>query len=228
MAAIFAFLMLGGGAALLTSLYPESLPALRAGNRRRFGMDAAMAVLAAIGFAILAIQLRALLMDRFHAQALFSIGAPALIASAAPSAAAIAEGVRSLLMNAIVLAIVAAAARRLSSRWTIVPLVLLAAFAFLPLEIRTAGEFALQYGAALAAAGAAALFSLVFARDNYLAYAMVLWIAALWPALAQLFGNRNPALDTQGWIVIAVLAATMAWALLPAVAKRADTKDAAA
>jgi hypothetical protein len=66
------------------------------------------------------------------------------------------------------------------------------------------------------------LFCLCFARKNYLAYALVLWAMALRPALAELFGNGNPALERQGWMVAGALAVSVIWALAPALRGRAD------
>jgi hypothetical protein len=67
------------------------------------------------------------------------------------------------------------------------------------------------------------LFCLCFARKNYLAYALVLWAMALRPALAELFGNANPALERQGWMVAGVLAVTVVWAVAPALRRRTNT-----
>jgi 4-amino-4-deoxy-L-arabinose transferase-like glycosyltransferase len=72
-------------------------------------------------------------------------------------------------------------------------------------------------------AGCAVLFCLLFARRNYLAYALVLWAMALHPAMMELFGNANPALDRQGWMVAAVLAVSVVWAVAPALRRRANT-----
>jgi hypothetical protein len=66
------------------------------------------------------------------------------------------------------------------------------------------------------------LFCLVFARKNYLAYALVFWAMALRPAMMELFGNGNPALDRQGWIVAGVFAVSVVWAVAPALRRRAS------
>ena len=57
-------------------------------------------------------------------------------------------------------------------------------------------------------------------RAITLAYALILWVAALRAPLGQLFGAANPALETQGWIVAAAMALTIVWAAYPG-AKRA-------
>jgi len=85
-------------------------------------------------------------------------------------------------------------------------------------DTHTPAEFALQYGLAFVGAGAYALFCMWFARDNYLAYALALWMMALRTPLAQLFATTNPALQIQGWIIAAAVALTVVWAAYPAFA----------
>jgi membrane protease YdiL (CAAX protease family) len=223
MSVIFVFLILGAAAALIALFYPESMGALRAANRGLLGLDAAMALLAAAGFAILLNQHDAMLMDHHHAQALFAIGSPDLIVSHAPALAAVAEAARSLLMNAAALALIAIIIKKLPQRWMLAPLALAALTVNLAGGIRTPGEFALQYAMAAIWAGCAVLFCLCFARRNYLAYALVLWAMALRPAMMELFGNGNPALERQAWIVAAVLAVSVVWAVAPALRRRANT-----
>jgi hypothetical protein len=219
---IFVFLMLGAAAALLILFYPESVGALRAANRRLLGLDAAVALLAAAGFAILLNRHDAMLMDHHHAQALFSIGRPDLIVSRAPALAAVAQAVQPWLMNAATLALIAIVIKKLPKRWMLVPLALAALSVNLSGDIRTFGEFALQYAMAAVWAGCAVLFCLSFARKNYLAYALVLWAMALRPAIAELFGNGNPALERQGWMVAGVLAVSVVWAVAPALRRKAS------
>ena len=55
-----------------------------------------------------------------------------------------------------------------------------------------------------------------FARHNWLAYGVVLWVAALRSPLSQLFGNGNASLEAQGWIVAVVLGVSFLWAIAPA------------
>jgi len=216
MSVIFLFLILGGAAALVVLFYPESMGAFRAANRGLLGLDAAVALLAAAGLWVLLNQHDAMLMDHHHAQALFNIGSPDLIVSRAPALAAVAGAMRSLLMNAAALALIAIVIKKLPKRWMVALLALAALTVYLSGEIRTPGEFALQYAMAAIWAGGAVLFCLCFARKNYLAYALVLWAMALRPAIAELFGHGNPALDRQAWIVAAVLAVSVVWAVSPA------------
>jgi hypothetical protein len=223
MSLILMFLMLGAAAALIALFYPESLGAFRAANRGLLGLDAAAALLAAIGLAVLLNHYDAMLMDHHHASALFAIGSPDLIVSRAPALAAVAEAARSVLMNAATLALIAIIIKKLPKRWMLVPLALAVLTVNLAGDIRTPGEFALQYAMAAIWAGCAVLFCLLFARKNYLAYALVLWAMALRPAMTELFGNANPALERQGWMVASVLAVSVVWAVAPALRRRANT-----
>jgi hypothetical protein len=223
MSVIFVFLVLGAAAALLALFYPESGGALRAANRRLLGLDAGAALLAAAGLGILLNQHDAMLQSHHHAQALFAIVSPDLIVSRAPALAAVAGAARSVLLNAAILAFIAIVIKKLPKWWMLALLVLAALSANLSGDIRTPGEFALQYAITAIWAGCAVLFCLWFARKNYLAYALVLWAMALRPAMMELFGNANPALDRQGWIVAGVLAVSVVWALAPALRRRANT-----
>jgi hypothetical protein len=164
-----------------------------------------------------------MLMDHHHASALFDIGIPDLIVSRAPALAAVAGAARSVLMNAATLAFIAIVIKKLPKRWMLVPLALAALTVNLAGDIRTPGEFTLEYAMAAIWAGCAVLFCLLFARKNYLAYALVLWTMALRPAITELFGNANPALERQGWMVAAVLAVSVVWAVAPALRRRANT-----
>lgn len=224
MSVIFAFLMFGGAAALLTSFFPDCAAAFRRANRRVLGADAAFALAAAIGLGLGLGHLMALLNARFPALALFSISAPELLASAAPAVSAVADAVRSVLMGAAVLGVFVLIAQRLPHRWMSAGLGLLAAFALLPMDVHTPAEFAFHYGFACLALGCAALFCLRIARGNYLAYALVLWAMALRGPLAELFGNGNVALDVQGWIVAAVLVVGVVWTVWPAAGRKADER----
>jgi membrane protease YdiL (CAAX protease family) len=217
---IFMFLILGAAAALIALFYPESVGAFRAANRRLLGLDAGAALLAAAGLWVFLNKLDAVLMDHFHAQALFAIGSPDLIVSRAPALAAVAGAARLLLMNAATLAFIAILIKKLP-QWRMLALLALAALTVnLSGDIRAPGEFALHYAMAVIWAGCAVLFCRLFARRNYLAYALVLWIMALRPAMMQLFGNANPALERQGWMVAGVMAVSVVWALAPALRRR--------
>jgi hypothetical protein len=123
-------------------------------------------------------------------------------------------------MNAAVLALAAALALR--ARTLRLPLVcaLLAAVAMLPRDVRTPGEFVAHYILSLAMVAAVVAFCVWFGRRNWLSYGLVLWVAALRGPLAQLFGNGNPSLEAQGWIVAALLGATLIWALAGAVSRK--------
>ncbi len=219
---IFGFVVYAGCAAIVTSFFPESLAVFRRDRRRILRADAVFAVLAALGLGLLLHQADTLLPARFHAQALYQIAPPDLIVSAVPALAALAD-LRSIPTYAAILALAALLVARVRSRSLLIPLFLLAAFLYLPLDVRTPGEFALQYGIGLLAVAAAAVFCWVFARGNYLAYALVFAIMAARGPLGALFGNPAPGLSVQGWVVCAVLAALVLWAVLPAAASRAQS-----
>jgi len=217
---LFAAAFYGGATGLLLAAYPESVAALRAERRRVLAGDAAAALLAAIGLSVFCRQAGALLTDRFHAQAILGIGDPSLIDNPAPALAAVAGAVGSLFGSAALLAGVGLLARVLRKAWMIVPLLLLLACVGLSGEIRTPGELALNYGVTLLSAVCAWIFCRWFARDNYLAYAVVLWVMGLRGALLELFGNPNAGLHLQGWIVAGVLAASVVWVAWPALVRR--------
>jgi hypothetical protein len=219
MTAVFGFVVMTAAAAIITTFYPEAPGALRAGNRRLMGIDAAAALLAAIGLGIALQQFQALLTDRFHTQALLSAGSPDIIASAAPAIAVLASAVRSLLTNAALVGLIVLIFHELSKPWMRIAAVLAALCALLPGDIRTPGEFALQYVIALATAAAAYAFCRFFARRNYLAYALVFWLMALRGPMMKLLGNGNSALEMQGWIVAAVMAVSVLWAVAPALGR---------
>jgi len=205
---IFAFVMMAAAAAMLTSTFPDVLAALRL---RILARDAAVALAAGIGLALLAHTLQGLLIARFPRYALLSIGAPSLIASAAPSVAAAANAIRSLIFFGGILATVA-----LIVRWHVAT-ALAIPFALMAADIRTPGEFGFQYITALAAVAAAVAFCRWFARDNYLAHAVALWILALRGPLAELYGSpRQP----HFWTLAAIAVAGLVWALLPLRARR--------
>ena len=82
MGAIFGFLLMGAAAALIVTYFPDALPALRRTNRAAMAFDALAALLAAVGIALLLRQFQGILVDRFHAQALFP--SPARTSSPAP------------------------------------------------------------------------------------------------------------------------------------------------
>jgi hypothetical protein len=221
MSVVFGFLLLGGAAALLTSFYPDSTAALRAPNRRLLGLDAALALLAAIGIGIFLHQVDGWLTDRFHALAILSIGSPDLIVSTAPALASITNAVRSTIFSAAMVGTVALIARRLPKGWMKLLAGLVAVFILMPTDIRTPGELGFEYAFALLTGVGALLFCYRFARDNYLAYAIVLWVLSLRGPIGELFGTSLPAMQMQGWVIVAVLAASVLWAIFPALMGKA-------
>jgi hypothetical protein len=203
-------------AAIIVTFYPDALPALRRANRAALALDAFVALLAAIGIALALHQFQGILFDRFHAQAVFSISSPDIIASAAPALAALSAAVRGLLTDAALLGLIALLAWQLNRNWMRYAAALLALCATIPGEVRTPGEFLLHYTISLAMAAAGVAFCWFFARRNYLAYALVLWLVALRTPMMQLLGSGNSGLQMQGYLVAAIMAATLIWALAPA------------
>src|ERR1019366_787154 len=227
MGALFGFLLMAGAAALVATFYPDAVPALRQRNRAAMAFDAVAALLAAGGLALAVHQFQGILLDRFHAQAVLSIASPDIIASAAPALAAVANAVRGLLTDGALLGLAALLAWQLpgpAKQWRAMRYgaALLALCATLPSEVRTPGEFLLHYGISLAMAGAGIAFCWFFARRNYLAYALVIWLMALRTPMMQLFGSGNRALEMQAWTIGAIMAATLVWVVAPAVLRRAN------
>ncbi|HEY6347139.1 MAG TPA: type II CAAX endopeptidase family protein [Bryobacteraceae bacterium] len=218
---LFLFLAFAAALAFLTSSYPDSAAALRTANRRSFGLDAGILALMAVGLAVFFDRLTALLTATFHAQALFSIGDTSILASIAPALTALAGGLPSVLTLASLLALVWLIARKLKKPLRLGLLALFAVALYGSGDIHTSGELALQWGLAMITGACTVSFCLWFVRNNYLAYALILWIMALREPLAQLFGNHTPGLQTQGIIVSAALAASAAWAILPALRRTA-------
>ncbi|HUP03438.1 MAG TPA: hypothetical protein VMU19_05585, partial [Bryobacteraceae bacterium] len=226
MSVIFAFIVMVAAAALLLSLFPESVASLRAAHRGPLAWDAALTLLAAGGVFAAVGALRGALYDAFPAQALLSMDSPNLIASASPALAALADATRSVLTSAAALAAIVTAVREVPKRWMLVPLALAALFVLLPPETHTAAEFALQYGLAATRAGAAVLLCGWIARGNYLAYALALWAAALRGPMGQLFATGNPVLRMQAWMVAAAVALAVLWGCYPALRSRGSASEA--
>jgi len=218
-----ALVVLAAALAFVLSFYPQSLAAFQIKNRRRLGSDALFAVLAAVGLSLALGRAGAWMMSRFHAQALFSFAASNLVASAAPALGAVAGAVRTLLLSAATFVLLVVVVTRLKPRWLLVPLFALAVTVNLSSSIRTGGEFALEFGISLLGAAAALVFCFVFARANYLTYALVFWIAALRPAAGQLLVSGNPNLMAHGIAVIAVMIAPLLWIVGSIVLNRTAT-----
>ena len=214
-AALFMFCMLSGASAFLTSFFPDSLAALRAVNRRRMGPDALAALAVAAGLFAALGHFHAFLARLFPAQSLLSVSVSDLVVSPAPALSALARAPATVLTGAAGLALVAVLIRRIPKPWMLAPLALVAVFAALSSDVHTPGEFALEYGSACVTLAGMILLCRWFARDNYLAYALILFAAALRSPLAELLAAANPALQVQGWLVAAALALAVAWAVYP-------------
>jgi membrane protease YdiL (CAAX protease family) len=208
----FSFMMMTAAVAFIQIAVPESFEALRARVRAALGMDAVLAVLLAIGLAGLSSTLREWLLNRFHAYAIFGGGTPDQIATAAPALSALASAASAALLLCAGFALAALVFARIRRPVLGVLAVVAIAWAMVPGGARTVPELALGFVAALLPLSAAFLFVYVFARRNLLAYGLAAWAFALRGPAADLFAQPNPALQFQGWIVAAVLVATLAWA----------------
>jgi len=134
----------------------------------------------------------------------------------------VANAVRGLLTDAALLGLLALLAWQLTRPWMRYGAALLALCATLPSEIRTPGEFLLHYAISFAMAGAGIALCRFFARRNYLAYALAIWLMALRTPMMQLLGSGNRALEMQAWLIGAIMAATLVWVVAPAVLRRAN------
>ena len=220
MQAAFVYVLYGSAAALLLSFFPESVTAFRS-VRRVFAVDAAVLLLLAIGLWSFCHQLAGVSTDRFHAVAILGVDDPSLIGLPVPALAAVANVARAIFTRAALLALIVLAVRKLPRRWMLAPVTLLAVCALVSEEVRTPGEFALEYLLALVGVACAVAFCVWFARMNYLAYVLVLGMGAVISALAELLHSGNAGLEMQGGIVAAAVLAGLAWAVGPGLARRA-------
>jgi membrane protease YdiL (CAAX protease family) len=215
MVLVGAFLGFAFAAGFLTSFFPDCVAAFRPIGRRSTALDAVAATLAAAGFAMAASRLEALLDGRFHAQALFDLGAPVLLESLSPAVSALAGEAQGILGLSAAAALIVLLAGRMPKPW-LLPAAMLAGLSLVSEEARSPAEFALSYGPILFACAGVLIFCRWFGRRNYLAYALVFWAGGLYTSLADLLGNPNPRFHAQGWMVLAVALASVAWLVLPA------------
>lgn len=214
--ALALFIAIACGVALILALEPDALAVFRRANRKVFGIDAIFAAgLAAVLVAALG-RLRWLLIDRFHTQALLSADERTVFATISPATSGIASACQEALFWLALLAVVAYVVRYLE-RWPGAAVLagLAAAAGLLPGAVHTAGEFSLYYGTRLIYLAAAVLFVKYLVRRNYLAYLLIAWTLALLDKGGDLLSQPATPLRMQGGILIALLVATLAWALAP-------------
>ena len=219
MGVAFGYVMYVAAMGLLLSFFPESLVAFRP-IRRVLAVDAVVLLLLALGLWHICQQFAALLTDRFHAVAILGVGSPGLVGLPVPAVTALANAAREIFTRAALVGVAVLAVRRLPKRWMLAPLTLLAVCALVSEEVRTPGEFALEYLPAFLGVVCTLVFFIRFARDNYLAYVLVLGIDAVHTALAELLHSGNASLEMQGWIVVAAVVAGLAWAVGPGIVGR--------
>jgi hypothetical protein len=136
----------------------------------------------------------------------------------------VADGVRSVLIDAALLVLLALLAREMTrppnwKRALRCGAALLALCAALQ-GVHTPGEFFLQYAVSLATAAGGIVFCWFFARRNYLAYAFFMLLTALRAPMMELIGTGDSALVIQGWLIAGIMVAALAWAVAPAVLGR--------
>lgn len=214
MGVLFSYVMYGAGVAFLLSFFPES-PAAFSRARRILAPDALLLLLMAAGLWQFCHQLAAILTERFHALAILDVDTPTLIGLPAPALGTVATAVRSVFSRTALLAVIALAWRKTPKPWMRPLLLLAAAFVMVSSSVRTPGEFTLEYALALVELGCGLLFCIWFARMNYLAYVLLAWLAAMYPATAELIHSGNALLALQGWIVAGVALLAIAWAIAP-------------
>jgi hypothetical protein len=166
MGVAFAYVMYGAAAGVLLSFFPESVAALRAAQRRVLALDAVVLLLLAMGLWRLSQALADVLTDRLHAVAILGMDSPSLIGLPAPAVTAVANVVRAIFTRAAMLAVLALVVQKLPKRWMLAPLTLLAACVLVSDEVRTPGEFALEYLVSFAGMVCALAFCVWFARNN--------------------------------------------------------------
>jgi len=215
MGVVFSYVMYGAASGFLLSFFPESVAALRAPQRRVMAVDAVVLLLLAMGLWHFCQALADVLTDRLHAVAILGVDSPSLIGLPVPAVTAVADVVRALFTRSAILAVLALVMQKLPKRWMLAPLTLLVVCVLVSDEVRTPGEFALEYLLAFAGIVCALAFCVWFARKNYLAYALVLGMGAVHSALAELLHSGNAGLETQGWVVVAVVVVAIAWAVGP-------------
>src|SRR5262249_49715415 len=140
---LFGFLMLCAAVAFILAARPGAFAAFGRRARRVLGADAVLSVLLALGLAALIGQIPALVMARFHAEALFAVTAPDAIASPAPALSALASAARAVLLYAAGLTLAALMFERLKHRWLAILIALAVVAGTIPGDARTFGEFAL-------------------------------------------------------------------------------------
>jgi membrane protease YdiL (CAAX protease family) len=201
--------------ALIATFYPRGLEELRRPNRRILAIDALFAVFAAIGMALLSRQLSAALTSQFHAHVLFDMNSPDILASMSPVLSAVAEAVTSMLPVAAVLGLLVMLIYQTRRRWMVIAGALVAIAATVTTDVRTPGEFALEFGHGATVAAALVIFCWFFGRRNYLAYALVVWLGTLAGPAGQLMGTAR---QWHAWAIVAVMVVSVLWAVWPAFA----------
>jgi membrane protease YdiL (CAAX protease family) len=226
MGVVMTFVAVSLSAALLFALWPASLDTFRFAARRRTAFDAVLALVLAVACAGFVAHLGNLLRARFHSAAIYGVSAPEFLGGAAPALAALASAaVRSVELLAI--AGLAAYAWKAVRGWRRHALALAALAAIVPMQVQSAGEFALGYAILLVAAALAWAFAAWFARGNYLAYALAVLGLSLGAPALELISQPSAYFKHQGLLLAGVFLAGLVWTAYPAVAHFRDRRAAA-
>jgi membrane protease YdiL (CAAX protease family) len=207
-----AAIALVSAAALLATFYPRAIEELRRANRRILGVDAVVSAVAATGIGLLWVCALVILTNRFHAHALMDVSARDILVSAAPAIGAVTEAVSSLLLRSAAVGLIVMMVYQARRRWMLVSGTLVLLTAMVSNDVRTAPEFALEFGEAALTAAASVAFCWFFSRRNYLAYALLLWLSGLAVPMMELIGTYRQA---QGWAIVAVMALSVVWVVWP-------------
>jgi len=159
--------------------------------------------------------LAAALTAQFHAQALIDINVPDILASIAPSLTALTDAPAFVIELAATLGLIVMLILQAHRRSLLIPGALIAGLALVDSRVHTFGELAFEYGVGLMLVAAAVAFCWYFARKNYLAYALVFWLAALAGPVDELVGTSRSA---HAWVIVVVMVVSLIWSVAPAVA----------
>ena len=217
MGAVGIFLAMACAVGLLLALGGGALERLRASGRRASAGDALCALALAGGLAAAVAQFGHILRGRLHTLAIFSPEAPVEAGAAAPALSLAGSAVQDAVYSLALVALVAWAVRWTAARkpWVVWAGAAGAAAGLVSGQVHTAAELGLEYVLAIAGIGAVLAFAW-FARGNWLAWVLASWTLAAGERALSLVSEPASSLRLQGWAVLALWAATVAWAAWPA------------
>ncbi len=207
--------------ALLLCLYPDWTQSLSSGSRALLGRDALLVTAIAIALAGALPALTNWAMSRFPALALPTVYSADSVVSAFPALSAIASAAQRTLTQLVVLSLAIFVWQITAHRrWLTAVIVFAVLCGMLPGDVHTWGEFAFYFIDGLIGGAVILAICLWLARDNRLAYGLSVWAVTLSSAAAGFFVQQNARLTFNGWVVVAVVLASIAWTVAPAFARR--------